>query len=116
VAGGALADQKRAAFAQLRVAWPSGDWGSLPLDGGIEAANITRMRGMDGETQKALTDGVHAQFEKIRSPLRTAEQFGIEEIIDPRDTRALLCAWISGAYRILAHPDHLKPRDGAYPL
>jgi len=27
----------------------------------------------------------------VRSPFRTAEAFIIEEIIDPRDTRPLLC-------------------------
>jgi hypothetical protein len=27
----------------------------------------------------------------VRSPFRTAERFGVEEIIDPRDTRPLLC-------------------------
>ena len=27
----------------------------------------------------------------MRSPYRTAETFQVEEIIDPRDTRAMLC-------------------------
>ena len=27
----------------------------------------------------------------VRSPFRTAEAFQIEEIIDPRDTRPMLC-------------------------
>ena len=27
----------------------------------------------------------------VRSPFRTAEAFMVEEIIDPRDTRPLLC-------------------------
>ena len=30
-------------------------------------------------------------MEKVRSPFRTAESFLAEEIIDPRDTRRLLC-------------------------
>jgi len=29
--------------------------------------------------------------------MRTAEAFGIEEIIDPADTRPLLCEWMSTA-------------------
>jgi acetyl-CoA carboxylase carboxyltransferase component len=37
VAGAAFADQKRSQFAQMRVAWPSGDWGSLPLEGQFPA-------------------------------------------------------------------------------
>jgi hypothetical protein len=46
-------------------------------------------------------------LESIRSPLRTAETFGIEEIIDPRDTRPLLCEWVREAYRIV--PTMLGP-------
>jgi hypothetical protein len=37
----------------------------------------------------------------MRSPFRTAEIFGVEEIIDPRDTRRLLCDWVETAYRLL---------------
>jgi hypothetical protein len=35
--------------------------------------------------------GPEARLNKVRSPFRTAERFGVEEIIDPRDTRRLLC-------------------------
>ena len=30
-------------------------------------------------------------MEKVRSPFRTAESFLAEEIIDPRETRRLIC-------------------------
>ena len=30
-------------------------------------------------------------MESVRSPFKTAEAFLIEEIIDPRDTRKLIC-------------------------
>ncbi len=39
-----------------------------------------------------------------RSPSKTAHQFGIEEIIDPRDTRPLLCE----VSRILCIPISLQ--------
>ena len=42
------------------------------------------------------------ELEQYRSPFRTAEAFGIEEIIDPRDTRRLLGEWASMAYAIIA--------------
>ena len=32
-----------------------------------------------------------AKFEHVRDPVRTAHAFGIEEIVDPRDTRPLAC-------------------------
>jgi len=36
---------------------------------------------------------IKARLNKLRSPFRSAEHFEIEEIIDPRDTRRLLCRW-----------------------
>ncbi|THH30561.1 hypothetical protein EUX98_g3627 [Antrodiella citrinella] len=85
-----------------RVAWPSGDWGSLPLEGGIEAAY---KRKLDQTPTPAARDQMIkdylAQFEEVRSPMRTAYQFGVEEIIDPRDTRPLACDWIVHAYEQL---------------
>ncbi|MGH7279153.1 MAG: acyl-CoA carboxylase subunit beta [Candidatus Rokuibacteriota bacterium] len=80
----------------LRYAWPSGDWGSLPLEGGIEAAY---RRELDAAPDRAsLMAQIEARLNALRSPFRTAEGFGIEEIIDPRDTRPLLTDWVSLAY------------------
>jgi acetyl-CoA carboxylase carboxyltransferase component len=90
----------------LRYAWPSGDWGSLPLEGGIEAAYRRVLD--EAEDREAKRQEILDQLESIRSPLRTAEAFGIEEIIDPRDTRPLLCQWAEEAYRIV--PTLVGPR------
>jgi acetyl-CoA carboxylase carboxyltransferase component len=90
----------------LRYAWPSGDWGSLPLEGGIEAAYRRVLD--EAEDREAKRQEILDQLESIRSPLRTAEAFGIEEIIDPRDTRPLLCRWAEEAYRIV--PTLVGPR------
>ena len=37
------------------------------------------------------------RLERLRSPFRSAEAFLIEEIIDPRDTRPLICEWANMA-------------------
>jgi hypothetical protein len=37
----------------------------------------------------------------VASPFRTAEHFGVQDLIDPRDSRALLCDWVVDAYRVL---------------
>ena len=34
---------------------------------------------------------IEDRLNKLRSPFRSAETFWIEEIVDPRDTRLLLC-------------------------
>ena len=50
-------------------------------------------------------DALRAELEEklasLRSPLLTAEGFGIEEIIDPRDTRPLLAGFVEDAQTIL---------------
>jgi hypothetical protein len=38
---------------------------------------------------------IEDMLNELRSPFRTAEGFGIEDIIDPRDTRPLLCEWVA---------------------
>ncbi len=95
-----------------RFAWPSGDWGSLPVEGGIEVAYRRELEASDNPA--ALVEQLRAQFEGVRSPFRTAEHFGIEEIIDPRATRPLLCEWVRDAYAVLpAQPG--RPAFGTRP-
>jgi acetyl-CoA carboxylase carboxyltransferase component len=82
-----------------RYAWPSGDWGSLPISGGLEAAYKSDLEASDNP--KALLKDIQKRLNDVRSPFRTAEKFGIEDIIDPRDTRPLLCEFVEAAYRVL---------------
>lgn len=80
-----------------RFAWPSGDWGSLPLEGGIEAA---WKRDLDAaENREAALAEITARLNRFRSPFRTAEAFGVEDIVDPAETRALICDFAELAYR-----------------
>ena len=72
----------------VRYAWVSARWGSLPLEGGIEAAY--RQDIADSDDPKAKLREIEDRLNKLRSPHRTAEAFWVEELIDPRDTRKLL--------------------------
>ncbi len=95
-----------------RWAWPSADWGSLPVEGGIEAAYRAELERADDPA--ALLADIRARLDAVRDPLRTAERFGIEEIIDPRETRPLLCDWVRDAYAALpVQPG--KPSFGTRP-
>jgi len=80
-------------------AWPSGDWGSLPVQGGIEAAFRAQLQAAADPEQEL--ERLRGQLAAVASPFRTAEQFGVQDLIDPRDSRALLCDWIADAYRLL---------------
>lgn len=73
----------------LRYAWPSGDWGSLPIAGGLEAAYKAELEAADDPAAKLQE--IEDRLNRLKSPFRTAEKFMVEEIIDPRETRKLLC-------------------------
>ncbi|NVJ69766.1 MAG: methylmalonyl-CoA carboxyltransferase [Alphaproteobacteria bacterium] len=97
VAGAAMSDHTKF---QYRFAWPSGDWGSLPLEGGIEVAYKAELEKAD-DPQAALAE-IKARLDKVRSPFRTAEAFMVEDVIDPRETRPLLCEFANLAQGKLA--------------
>jgi acetyl-CoA carboxylase carboxyltransferase component len=80
-------------------AWPSGDWGSLPMAGGIEAAFRGRLAGAQDPAREI--ERLRAELAALSSPFRTAERFGVQDLIDPRDSRAVLCEWVRDAYRLL---------------
>jgi acetyl-CoA carboxylase carboxyltransferase component len=99
--------------ANWRVAWPSAETGSLPLDGGVAAAFKSQLAAAP-DPAAALKD-LTQRIDNLRSPLRTAAAFSVEDVIRPRDTRPLLCSWVREMYAKLAHGDTLGPRDsGGY--
>ncbi|KAF2802262.1 ClpP/crotonase [Mytilinidion resinicola] len=89
----------------MRVAWPSGEWGSLPLDGGIEVGHsyelkeIERKEGV--EKRKEWCRDLEEEYRRLMNPVRTANHFGIEEIIDPTVTRPVVCEWVKHVYESL---------------
>lgn len=93
-----------------RFAWPSGDWGSLPIEGGLEAAYKRDLAA--AEDPEALQAEITERLNRVRSPFRTAERFGIERIIDPAETRPLLCDWVEMAYDLIRH--RLGPSAWSY--
>lgn len=92
----------------LHYAWPSARWGSIPMQGGIEAAYRAELEAMNDAERKARLAQLEQQYEHLESPFLTAERFRVPDIIDPRDTRRVLCHWIEDAWRTL--PEQLGPR------
>ena len=93
----------------VRVAWPASDVGGIPPEGGIEAAYKRQLA--EAEDPVALRAELEARIESARGPVGPLNKFQIEEMIDPRETRRLICEWLPTAYRILSHSDQLGPRE-----
>jgi acetyl-CoA carboxylase carboxyltransferase component len=92
----------------VRVTWPAADVGGIPPEGGIEAAYKRQLA--EAADPVALRAELNARIESARGPLGPLSRFQMEEMIDPRDTRALVCEWVETAYRLVSQPTQLGPR------
>ena len=92
----------------IRVAWPAADVGGIPPEGGIEAAYKRQLA--ESDDPEALRAELMARIESARGPVGPLSRFQIEEMIDPRDTRKMICEWIETAYKLVSQPARLVPR------
>jgi acetyl/propionyl-CoA carboxylase alpha subunit/acetyl-CoA carboxylase carboxyltransferase component len=92
----------------VRVVWPAADVGGIPPEGGIEAAYKRQLA--EAEDPAALRAELNARIESARGPTGPLNKFQMEEMIDPRDTRRLICEWVEAAYRVVSQPARLVPR------
>ena len=97
------------AAVSMRVVWPAADVGGIPPEGGIEAAYKRQLA--EAADPAALRAEINARIESARGPIGPLNRFQMEEMIDPRDTRRLICEWVENASRIVAQPSRLVPRS-----
>jgi len=97
----------------LKLAWPSAEWGSLPIEGGVAAAFKREIEGAANPAQRLKE--IEEELRQLASPFRTAEAFGVEDIIDPRATRAYLCRFIDAVYPGMRAQAGEKFRSGVRP-
>ncbi|MDP6875447.1 MAG: carboxyl transferase domain-containing protein [Alphaproteobacteria bacterium] len=81
-----------------RYCWPSANWGSMHISGGASAAYRAEIEAADDPDAKR--EEIEARLQALASPFLTAETTG-QDIIDPRETRPLLCEFVEDAQRIL---------------
>ena len=104
VAGGGFIDRRGLNF---KIAWPSAEWGSLPVEGGVKAAYRREIESAPDPARRERE--IEEELRQLASPFRTAEAFAIEDIIDPRETRPYLCQFIGalqGRLRSQLGPKH----------
>lgn len=95
VAGGIMLDCRDP---RMRIAWPSGEWGSLPLEGGLEVGHAAELKKIEKESGKEAREKrykeLDEEYRRLMNPVRTANAFGAEEIVDPALTRRITSAWV----------------------
>ncbi|MCL4186499.1 MAG: propionyl-CoA carboxylase [Rhodobacteraceae bacterium] len=97
----------------MKLAWPSGEWGSLPIEGGVAAAFRREIAAAPDPRERERE--IEAELAAIASPFRTAEAFAVEDIIDPRETRPILCEFVALARGRLASDLGPRARAGVRP-
>jgi len=82
------------------VAWPSAQSGSLPVESGVELAYGREIAA--APDPEARRRELEAEYARAQSMFPRAEDFGVHDLIDPRETRAALCDWIDEIQPVLA--------------
>jgi acetyl-CoA carboxylase carboxyltransferase component len=83
----------------MRLAWPTGQWGDMPVPAGVEAEYGAEIRAAVDPVakRKEVTESFAAQM----SMWRTVKKFGVEEVIDPRETRSVLARLVNVAVKAI---------------
>ena len=92
------------------VAWPSAEMGALPVEGGVAVAfhrEIAAAADPDAKRRE-----LEEKMASRQSPSARAESFSLHELIDPRETRPMLCDWIRWIAPLLTQ--HLGPTRFPY--
>lgn len=110
MAGMATTDKNGIDF---KIAWPSAEWGSLPVEGGVAAAYRREIEASPNPIKRRQE--LEEELRKFNSPFLTAEAFGVEEIIDPRKTRPYLCRFTALAHERVKLDLGIKPKAGVRP-
>ena len=81
-----------------RYAWPSGNWGSMHITGGVAAAYRAEIAAAPDPEAKRME--IEARLNELASPFRTAHA-GQVDLIDPRQTRSLMEEFVEDAQEVL---------------
>ena len=74
------------------LSWPSAQSGPLPVEGGVAVAY--RRQIAEAEDPHKLRAELEDKLLASRKPYPSAESFAVHDLIDPRETRPMLCDWV----------------------
>jgi len=90
------------------VAWPSAESGALPVESGVALAYRREIEAApDPDARRAELE---AEIARAQSAFPRGEDFGVHDLIDPRETRPRLCDWIAEVQPLLTTLARNAPR------
>jgi acetyl-CoA carboxylase carboxyltransferase component len=94
------------------VAWPSAISGALPVESGVALAFRREIdESPDPDRRRAELEDEMAEAQSV---MPRAEEFGVHDLIDPRETRPLLCDWIESVQTALL--EHVRAGAPRYSI
>ncbi len=96
-----------------RFAWPSAEFGGIPIEGGVDASFKRIIESAPDPQQKRQE--IVDRLERLTSPFPVAENLGVSDLIDPRDTRPRLIRALEAAIPSMALSRGVKCRPGVRP-
>jgi acetyl-CoA carboxylase carboxyltransferase component len=96
----------------LRFGWPAGEWGGIPIEGGVAAAYRREIEAADDP--EAHREMIEQRLLRLRSPVKAALNGDVVDLIDPRDTRRLACTFVKLAQPAL-HRLAQRPKRAVRP-
>jgi acetyl-CoA carboxylase carboxyltransferase component len=96
-----------------RMAWPSSEFGSIPVEGGVAAAFKREIESSPDPAKRQRE--IEEEIIALGSPFRTAEYFAVEDIIDPRETRYRLARLVQASQTYLKTILGQKAKYGVRP-
>ena len=94
----------------LRLAWPTAEWGDMPIEGGVYSAHRRQIQASDDPS--ALIAEVEDRMRAAATPWKTAEAFGVEEMIDPTETRGIIIRFLKAAQGVIKQNLGKNPKYG----
>ena len=74
--------------ADLALAWPTAEIAAMSVEAAVDIAYTREIRAAEDPAAKRAE--IIDRFKAQRGAIRAAEHFGIDDVVDPRDTRRLL--------------------------
>jgi acetyl-CoA carboxylase carboxyltransferase component len=90
------------------VAWPSAESGALPVESGVALAYRREIEA--APDPEARRRELEEEIARAQSAFPRGEDFGVHDLIDPRETRPRLCDWVAGLESQLASLARGAPR------
>ena len=86
--------------------------GALPVESGVALAFRREIEAADDPDARRAE--LEDEMAKAQSVMPRAEDFGVHDLIDPRDTRPILCDWVEEIQGALA--EHARQGAPAYSI